>query len=115
MAYRNEHKVAHFRCNTNACEQTQHNAESLPAVFVEDCAACSFSVGFVSTGTAGGPSLSLPVVEQYWICVHVNDVTLDSGKLNQSLCTPPPCFQPIEYITCCIMGMISGYCLELFK
>lgn len=39
--------------------------KSLPAAFAEGCAACSFPVGFGSTGPAGDPSLSLPVVEQF--------------------------------------------------
>ncbi len=96
MVYRSEHKVVHLNVIQKPVNKYKNNAESLPAVFAEDWAACSFSVGFGSTGPAGDPSLSLPDVEQYWTCVHVKDATLESGKLNQSLCIPPPLFQPTE-------------------
>lgn len=85
---------------------------SLPAIFAEGCAACVFSVGFGSTGPAGDPSLPLLDVEQFWTCVHVKEVTLESGKLNQSLWTPPPLCQPIENHRCAIR-IFSGSSLGL--
>lgn len=80
---------------------------SLPAIFAEGCAACAFSVGFGSTGPAGDPSLPLLDVEQFWTCVHVKEAALESGKLNQSLWTPPPLCQPIENHSC-VIRIISG-------